>query len=62
MNYKSIFSLTPGRCRIVYFDEIPVEGFTMDNVAMLKEKVFSIMESKLIEYKAAWIKAPLNLP
>lgn len=62
MNYKSIFSLTPGRCRIVYLDEIPVEGFTMDNVAMLKEKVFSIMESKLIEYKAAWIKAPLNLP
>jgi 1-acyl-sn-glycerol-3-phosphate acyltransferase len=61
MNYKSIFSFTPGRCRIVYLDEIPVEGMTMDDVAMLREKVYSIMEAKLIEYKAAWIN-PLAPP
>jgi 1-acyl-sn-glycerol-3-phosphate acyltransferase len=63
LNYKSIFSFTPGRCRIIYLDEIPVEGLTVRDVAKLKEKVFVIMESKLKEYKAAWIeRAPLNLP
>lgn len=56
LSYKSIFSLSPGRCRIVYLDEIPVEGLTMDDTAKLKEKVFVIMEKKLREYKAAWIK------
>jgi 1-acyl-sn-glycerol-3-phosphate acyltransferase len=56
LNYKSIFSLTPGRCRIVYMDEIPVEGLTIEDTAKLKEKVFVIMENKLREYKAAWIK------
>lgn len=55
MNYKSIFSLTPGRCRIVYMDEIPVEGLTFDDVAKLREKVFAIMEQKLRQYKVTWI-------
>jgi 1-acyl-sn-glycerol-3-phosphate acyltransferase len=56
MNYKSIFSLTPGRCRIVYLDEIPVEGLTVDDVAKLREKVYAIMEEKLRQYKAEWIR------
>jgi 1-acyl-sn-glycerol-3-phosphate acyltransferase len=56
LNYKSIFSLTPGRCRIVYLDEISVEGLTIADVPKLKEKVFVIMENKLKEYKAAWIR------
>ena len=56
MNYKSIFSLTPGRCRIVYLDEISVEGLTTEDITELKEKVYDIMENKLMEYKAAWIK------
>jgi 1-acyl-sn-glycerol-3-phosphate acyltransferase len=55
LNYKSIFSLTPGRCRIVYLDEIPVEGLTIAGVAGLKESVYAIMENKLREYKADWI-------
>jgi 1-acyl-sn-glycerol-3-phosphate acyltransferase len=55
MNYQSIFSMTPGRCRIIYLDEIPVEGFNINDTAKLKEKVFVIMENKLKEYKAAWI-------
>jgi 1-acyl-sn-glycerol-3-phosphate acyltransferase len=56
MNYKSFFSLIPGRCRIIYLDEIPVVGLTIDDVATLREKVFTIMESKLKGYKASWIK------
>ncbi len=56
MNYKSIFSLNPGRCRIIYLDEIPVGGLTLGDMAKLKDRVFVIMENKLKEYKAAWIK------
>ena len=55
MQYRSLFSLTPGSSRIVYMDEIPVKGLTPADVTMLKEKVYKIMENKLIEYKAAWI-------
>ena len=55
LNYKSIFSLTPGRCRIVYLDEIPVTGLTSEDVRKLKEKVFVIMEEKLRDYGARWI-------
>jgi 1-acyl-sn-glycerol-3-phosphate acyltransferase len=56
MNYRSIFSLTPGKCRIIYLDEIPVEGLTIRDVPALKDKVHAIMENKLIEYKASWIR------
>jgi 1-acyl-sn-glycerol-3-phosphate acyltransferase len=55
MNYKSIFSLQPGRSRSVYLDEIPVEGLTMDDIESLKARVFSIMEEKLTFYNASWI-------
>lgn len=55
MNYKSLLSLTPGKCRIVYLPEISVEGLANNDVAGLKQKVYGVMESKLKEYKAAWI-------
>jgi 1-acyl-sn-glycerol-3-phosphate acyltransferase len=54
LNYRSIFSLTPGRCRAVYLDEIPVEGLTIADTAKLKEKVYAVMEAKLREYKVSW--------
>ncbi len=55
-NYNSLFSFTPGRSRIVYLDEVPVEGLTIKDVKDLKEKVYAIMEQKLIEYRASWIE------
>ncbi|HEY6502637.1 MAG TPA: lysophospholipid acyltransferase family protein [Chitinophagaceae bacterium] len=55
MHYRHLFTLNPGRSRIVYLDEIPVEGLTTADVTKLKEKVYVIMEDKLREYKAAWI-------
>src|SRR6266496_3785740 len=55
MNYKTIFSLTPGKCRAVYLEEISVEGLTVKETQMLKEKVYSIMENKLQGYHAKWI-------
>jgi 1-acyl-sn-glycerol-3-phosphate acyltransferase len=53
MSYKSIFSLTPGKSRSVYLEEVAVEGLTIDDMPALKEKVYKIMEGKLIEYKKA---------
>ncbi|OQP56731.1 lysophospholipid acyltransferase family protein [Niastella populi] len=55
MHYRSVFSLTPGRCRSVFLKEIPVEGLTGRDVELLKQKVQQAMEQKLKEYKAGWI-------
>src|SRR2546421_2873033 len=55
MNYKSIFSLNPGRSRTVFLDTIEVNGYTMANVQQLQEKVYEEMEKKLVEYEAGWI-------
>ena len=53
MSHKSIFSMTPGRSRILYLAEIPVEGYTIADTGLLKKEVYAIMEKKLIEYNAA---------
>jgi 1-acyl-sn-glycerol-3-phosphate acyltransferase len=56
LHYRHILSLTPGRCRIIYLDEIPVSGYRLRDAGKLKEEVFEIMGKKLIEYGVAWIK------
>ena len=56
MNYKSYFSLTPGKSRAVFLNEISVEGLTIKDTHLLKEKVFKIMEERLMFYKASWIE------
>jgi 1-acyl-sn-glycerol-3-phosphate acyltransferase len=56
MHYSTAFSINPGRCRSVFLKEIPVEGLTGKDVGVLKEKVRQVMEEKLREYKAGWIK------
>lgn len=56
LNYQSILSLNPGKARIVYLDEVPVEGYTVKDTQALKDKVYKLMEEKLLAYKASWIK------
>lgn len=56
MHYSSIFSLSPGLNRSVFLEEIETVDLTLNDMASLKEKVYRQMESKLREYKAAWIK------
>ena len=55
MNYRSLFSMNPGKSRSVFLEEIPVIGLTVNDTAMLKEKVYRIIEQKLIKYKVSWI-------
>ena len=58
MNYQGLLSLTPGKCRIVYLDEIPVKDLTIKDAQSLKQKVYELMEKKLIDYKATWVTTP----
>ena len=57
LNHTPFLSLTPGKSRTIHLKEIPVEGLTLEDVPALKEKVYAIMEEKLIHYKASWIKS-----
>ena len=56
MNYKSIFSLTPGKNRAVFLEEVSVENLTQIDLPALKQKVYDLMDKKLREYNASWIK------
>ena len=55
LNYKSIFSLNPGKCRGVYLSQTITEGLTMNDLGILKEKIFKQMEEALIRYGVSWI-------
>ena len=50
LHHSSLFGLTSGINRTVYLDEISVKGLTIKDTKTLKEKVFSVMEEKLIKY------------
>ena len=56
MPYESLFLMTAGRNRILYLDEIPVAGYSLEELEKLKGEVYATMEKKLIEYDAAWRK------
>ena len=56
MNYESVFTIRPGKSRSVFLEEIPVTGLTLDDVDFLRDQVYKLMEEKLIEYNASWIK------
>ncbi len=56
LNYSVSFSLTPGRSRVVYLDEISVEGYDIADLPILRQKVYDVMEAALIRHKASWIK------
>ena len=57
MNYKSIFSLNPGKSRSVFLPEVGVEGLTVKDVGVLKEKVFEMMSDELVRRGAKWIES-----
>jgi len=56
LNYQSIFSLSPGKCRGVYLAQTSTEGLTLKDVPALKERIFNQMEEALVRYKVSWIK------
>jgi 1-acyl-sn-glycerol-3-phosphate acyltransferase len=54
--YERFLSLTPGKTRCIYLEEIAVDSYAIEDVELLKQKVYSIMQQKLIAYNASWIK------
>jgi 1-acyl-sn-glycerol-3-phosphate acyltransferase len=57
MHYSTIFSLFPGRSRVVYLPTVEVAGMGPDDLEPLKERVYALMEKGLREFNASWIKA-----
>jgi 1-acyl-sn-glycerol-3-phosphate acyltransferase len=57
MHYSSVFSFNPGRSRSVFLEEVQTAGLSWDDLDALREKVYGIMEDKLRQYGATWIKA-----
>lgn len=51
MPYESLLHMSPGINRVVFLDEIPVTDYTTADVQLLKEKVFAVMEQKLMTYQ-----------
>ena len=62
INYHSIFSLTPGKKQGYFFRRNSVEGLTQQDLPILKQKVYDLMDKKLREYKASWIKLSPQTP
>jgi 1-acyl-sn-glycerol-3-phosphate acyltransferase len=50
MHYRSLFELTPGLNRVVYLEEVPVDGLTMKDLPALRQKVYDLMEAGLKRY------------
>jgi 1-acyl-sn-glycerol-3-phosphate acyltransferase len=51
LHYSSIFTLTPGKCRVVFLDEISTTGLHMKDLPELKQKVHDVMEAGLRRYR-----------
>jgi 1-acyl-sn-glycerol-3-phosphate acyltransferase len=59
-SYKSFFSLNPGSSRAVFLEETSTEGLTINDVPMLKQKVYKQMEEALVRYNAKWVDYDVN--
>jgi len=57
LHYSSIFSLTPGKSRAVFLEEVPVDDLSLVDLPQLKNDVAQIMERGLRRYGASWIKS-----
>ena len=52
LHYNNLFSLTTGLNRVIYLAEVSVDGLTMNDLPILKQQVFDIMEAGLKRYDA----------
>lgn len=50
MHYGDVFTLTPGKNRVVYLDEISVQNLTLKDLESLKTTVFNYMDERLRNY------------
>jgi 1-acyl-sn-glycerol-3-phosphate acyltransferase len=55
MPYYGLFTLNPGPSRAIFLEEVPVAGYNLKEVGLLKSRVYDLMEQSLIRYRASWI-------
>jgi 1-acyl-sn-glycerol-3-phosphate acyltransferase len=60
LNNRELFSLKHGRSRAVFLEEISPEGFNLKQISLFKQKVYTIMENKLKDYRVSWIQSPVE--
>jgi 1-acyl-sn-glycerol-3-phosphate acyltransferase len=58
LNYRELVGLKHGKSRAVFLEEISPEGYSLQQVTLFKQKVFDVMEGKLLAYQASWIQPP----
>ncbi|HVY76749.1 MAG TPA: lysophospholipid acyltransferase family protein [Puia sp.] len=58
MNYHSVLSARPGRSRTVFLEEISPEGYGLSDIGRFRKQVYDLMDRKLREYQASWIRHP----
>lgn len=58
-NYERLYyyglSLEPGISRVIYLEEVNVQGLTLNDLETLKRKVYQQMDNALQRYRASWI-------
>ena len=60
LNHRELLSLKHGRSRAVFLEEISPEGFTLKQISLFKQKVYTLMENKLKDYQVSWIQSPVE--
>ena len=55
LHWKNLMMITPGKLRTVYLEEVSPAGYTLENVHLLRQKVYDLMEEKIRYYKPSWI-------
>jgi 1-acyl-sn-glycerol-3-phosphate acyltransferase len=48
-HYSGWWKLWPGRNRVVYLDPVPTDSLKQEDLPALKERVYKLMEAKLVE-------------
>jgi 1-acyl-sn-glycerol-3-phosphate acyltransferase len=57
LHWKNLMMMTPGKLRTVYLEEISPAGYRIEDVALLRQKVYDLMEAKIKEYQPSWIQS-----
>ena len=51
MHFSSVFTLTPGKNRVVYLPTVQVHEYTIEDIETLKDKVYQMMDEGLRRYR-----------
>lgn len=51
LHFDSLFNLTPGKCRCVFMEEVPVTNYTINDIAILKQIVYDRMDAGMRRYR-----------